>query len=123
MDRLTRKDTIIVGGKERAACNYENDNYNDSCNDSCMYGSCRWQEEANMLLKKYEDTCLTPEQIMELKERNVEKAPEIHKNNSFSVYTCPICNLVLINKDEKGWFSGKHYKFCPDCGQRLKWED
>ena len=64
MDRLTRKDTIIVG-KERAACNYENDN----CNDSCMYGSCRWQEEANMLLKKYEDTGLSPQEILELKER------------------------------------------------------
>ena len=74
-------------------------------------------------LADYEDTGLTPEQIMELKEQDTEKAPEIHKNKSSSVYTCPRCNLVLINKDEKGWFCGKHYKFCPDCGQRIKWED
>lgn len=38
-------------------------------------------------------------------------------------YTCPNCNLGLICKDETGWFYGKHYKFCPDCGQRLKWEE
>ena len=72
---------------------------------------------------KYEDTGLTPQEIMKLKERDTEKAPEIHENKRSSVYTCPSCNLVLINKDEKGWFCGKHYKFCPDCGQRLKWED
>ena len=74
-------------------------------------------------LKPYEDTGLTPEQIAELKERNTAKEPEIHENKRSSVYTCPSCNLVLINKDEKGWFCGKHYKFCPDCGQRIKWED
>lgn len=75
------------------------------------------------LLKEYEDTGLTPEQIQKLKERDTAKAPEIHENKRSSVYTCPSCNLVLINKDEKGWFCGKHYKFCPDCGQRIKWEN
>lgn len=74
-------------------------------------------------LKKYEDTGLATEQIMELKERDTEKAPEIHKNKRSSVYTCPSCNLALINKDENGCFCGQHYKFCPDCGQRLKWEE
>ena len=74
-------------------------------------------------LASYENTGLTPEQIMGLKERDTEKASEIHENKRSSVYTCPSCNLVLINKDEKGWFCGKHYKFCPDCGQRIKWEN
>lgn len=119
MERLTREETIVVRGKEMTACNYEN----DDCNDSCRYGRCRWQEKSNMLLKEYEDTGLTQEQIMELKERDTAKDPEIHENKRSSVYTCPSCNLVLINKDEKGWFCGKHYKFCPDCGQRIKWEN
>ena len=79
--------------------------------------------QAIKCLSEYEDTGLTPPEIMELKERDTEKAPEIHENKRSSVYTCPSCNLVLINKDEKGWFCGKHYKFCPDCGQRIKWED
>lgn len=64
MERLTRKETIVVRGKEMAACNYEN----DECNDQCRYGTCRWQEKANMILKNYEDTGLSPEQVMELKE-------------------------------------------------------
>lgn len=66
---------------------------------------------------------LNPEQIMELKERDTAKTPEIHKNKHSNAYTCPNCGLVLINKDETGWFCGKHYKFCPDCGQRLWWEE
>ena len=80
-------------------------------------------ERCTTQLARYEDTGLAPEEIMELKERDTEKAPEIHENKRSSVYTCPSCNLVLINKDEKGWFCGKHYKFCPDCGQRIKWEN
>lgn len=68
MSRLTRKETIIIRGNETAACNYEN----DECNDSCRYGICKWQEKANMRLKKYEDTGLTPEQVQQLKERDTE---------------------------------------------------
>ena len=83
MDRLTRKETIIVGGREKAACNHEN----DDCNDSCMYGRCRWQDKANMLLKEYEDTELTPEQIRELKERDKPRRIEINAG----VPTCPVC--------------------------------
>ena len=64
MKRLTRKETIVVRGKETAACNYEN----DDCNDQCMYGTCKWQEKANMVLKEYEDTDLTPQEILGLKE-------------------------------------------------------
>ena len=102
------------------------------CGKNCKYDYkyCRnhYEEcpEINKIyerLAEYEDTGLTPEQVMELKERDTEKAPEIHENKRSSVYTCPSCNLVLINKDEKGWFCGQHYKFCPDCGQRLKWEE
>ena len=102
------------------------------CGENCKYDYkyCRnhYEDcpEINKIyerLAEYEDTGLTPEKITELKERDTEKAPEIHENKRSSVYTCPSCNLVLTNKDEKGWFCGKHYKFCPDCGQRIKWED
>lgn len=69
-------------------------------------------------LKPCEDTGLTPEQIMELKERNTAKAP-IKDTDSGVRYTddyiCPNC--------------GKHFtgtgiaEFCYHCGQRLKWEE
>ena len=93
-----------------------------TCQDQKDCDDCPIQE-AFARLRQYEQTELTPEQIQKLKERDTEKAPEIHENKRSSVYTCPSCNLVLINKDEKGWFCGKHYKFCPDCGQRIKWEN
>ena len=73
-------------------------------------------------LKVYEDTGLTPPEIMKLKERDTEKAPKICKNKYSDTYTCPNCALALVRKGETGWFCGKHYTYCPDCGQRLKWE-
>lgn len=91
------------------------------------YHSCDFMDDGVYidmnLLREYEDTGLSPEQIQELKERNTAKAPETHKNKNSDVYTCPNCNLLFIYKNETGWFCGKHYEFCPDCGQRLKWEE
>lgn len=31
--------------------------------------------------------------------------------------SCPICCFGL------GWYTGKHYKYCMDCGQKLDWSD
>ena len=118
MKRLTRKETIVVRGKETAACNYEN----DDCNDQCRYGTCKWQEKANMLLKRYEDTGLTPEQIMELKERDTEKSVcHYHEEEKFRAY-CPTCKRY-IGIDFKEGYRGTKNTFCPGCGQRVKWED
>ena len=102
MDRLTRTETIMVGGREEAACNYKN----DDCNDSCMYGRCRWQEKANMLLKEYEDIGLTPEQIEELKERD-----------NGVTECCPHCDreiTVSWNVEQDGY-----QIFCPNCGETI----
>lgn len=69
-------------------------------------------------LGMYEDTGLTPEEIVELKERDTAKTP-IKDSDSGVRYTddyiCPNC--------------GKHFTgtgiaaFCYHCGQRLKWEE
>lgn len=61
-------------------------------------------------LKPYEDTGLTPEQIMELKERDTAKAPEIFDGNW---HKCPTCGMYA---------GGLKGNFCHRCGQRLKWE-
>ena len=69
-------------------------------------------------LKPYEDTDLTPEQIMELKERDTAKEPTKVSDSEVRYtddYICPNC--------------GKHFigtgiaEFCYHCGQRLKWEE
>lgn len=104
MERLTREETIMVGGREKAACNHEN----DDCNDSCMYGRCRWQEKANMLLKEYEDTGLDPEQIRELKERDTAKEPEPAPLGMEGM-VCPTCGCKAVP-----WV-----KFCDECGQKF----
>lgn len=69
-------------------------------------------------LAEYENTGLTPEQIMELKVRDTAKAPTKVSDSGVRYtddYICPNC--------------GKHFigtgiaEFCYHCGQRLKWEE
>lgn len=68
-------------------------------------------------LAEYEDTGLTPPEIMELKERDTEKSvqkaeeqPYFRKH--FHSYTCPVCH----KKVESSW------TFCGYCGQKIKRE-
>lgn len=119
MSRLTRKETIIIRGNETAACNYKN----NECNDSCRYGICKWQEKANMELKKYEDTGLTPEQVQQLKERDTAKRPDYegdgYDNEGNLIYDTWICP----NCEEHYEVDYDRYDFCPNCGRRLDWSE
>lgn len=74
-------------------------------------------------LKAYEDTGLTPPEIMELKERDMAKAPDYEGdgydddgNIIYDTWICPNCG-------EKYEVDYDDYKFCPECGQRIKWEE
>lgn len=62
-------------------------------------------------LKPYEDTGLTPEQIMELKERDTAKAP-VPSPVGTDGMVCPSCGNKALPWD----------RFCGECGQRF-WED
>lgn len=74
------------------------------------------------LLKEYEDTGLTPPEIMDLKERDTEKSVcHYHEEEKFRAY-CPTCKRY-IGIDFKEGYRGPKNTFCPGCGQRLKWED
>lgn len=67
-------------------------------------------------LKPYEDTGLDPEQIRELNERDTAKAAIITGHNhaiGCKVGECPKCGAMTRD----------YLTFCPDCGQRLKWEE
>lgn len=62
-------------------------------------------------LKPYEDTGLTPPEIMELKERDTAKDPEEFDGHWYKCQTCG------------KYAGGLKGNFCHVCGQRLKWED
>ena len=63
-------------------------------------------------LAAYENTGLTPEQIMGLKERDTAmEINEIHVDE----YYCPVCGAE--NNCDQGVVEDN---FCPRCGQRLK---
>ena len=57
------------------------------------------------MLADYEDTGLTPPEIMELAERDNPRKVELNAG----IPTCPVCGRRVV----------KCYVFCPDCGQRL----
>ena len=63
-------------------------------------------ERCTTQLARYEDTGLTPAEIMELKERDTAKKIEINAG----IPTCPVCGRRIV----------KCYDFCPDCGQRME---
>ena len=68
------------------------------------------KKDLDMLLKEYEDTGLTPEQIMELKERDTAKMCKQSIFDHDSI-TC-VCGSDMDKEVE--------FMFCPWCGQRLK---
>lgn len=86
------------------------------------YHSCDFMDDGVYidmnLLRDYEDTGLTPEQIMELKERDTAKAP-MYEGDGYSdeemvydIWICPNCGTKYeVDYDD--------YDFCPNCGQRI----
>ncbi len=65
----------------------------------------------------YEDTGLTPDQVRELKERNVAKVPEgIQDAFGDGRLICPNCRNSVINYFNRS----RPPQFCMICGQRLK---
>ena len=102
MERLTERDdkgNLLFNGKQV----YAGDFY-----------------EAVSCLEEYEDTGLTPEQIMKLKERDTAKAPEeIQDAFGDGILICPHCRNSVINYFNRS----RPPQFCMICGQRLKFKE
>lgn len=97
MERLTIPDKKIDGGECRA-----------------VIDARKVKEHAMTIywaLKKYEDTGLTPEKIVELKERDTARAPEPAPLGDDGMVCCG-CGKKALPWD----------RFCGECGQRF-WED
>ncbi len=74
-------------------------------------------ERCTTQLARYEDTGLTPEKIMKLKERDKAKAP-VDTDDEFDMYVCPSCDMAIGTTGDK-----KNHHFCLNCGQRIRWEE
>lgn len=103
MERLTIPDKKIEGGVRRAFIDTK------AVKENAM--TIYWA------LKKYEDTGLTPPEIMKLKERDTAKAP-IDADEDYGFFTCPSCGEAIYASDDF-----KSHKFCLNCGQRIRWEE
>ena len=81
------------------------------------YHSCDFMDDGVYidmnLLREYEDTDLTPPEIMDLKERDTAKSPA-ESDEDFGYFKCPSCGTNIIADDFND------HKFCLNCGQRLK---
>ena len=103
MERLTIPDEKIEGGVRRTVI----DAREVKKNAMTIY----WA------LKKYEDTGLTPLEIMKLVERNTAKAPR-EICDEYGYFVCPSCGNSIYASDDF-----ESHKFCLNCGQRIRWED
>lgn len=66
----------------------------------------------------------TVEECREAVEKQKAKRPTIQKERfSSNTYNCPTCGNRLINRDIAGWYGGKRYKFCHECGQSIQWDE
>ena len=82
--------------------------------DENGYWSPERKKDLVNALAAYENTGLTPDQIMELKERDTAmQIKEIHLDE----YYCPACGAE--NNCNQGIVEDR---FCPECGQKLKVE-
>lgn len=104
MDRITKRidDTHAC----YAICEKECPDGIYADNPACV---CTASKIAMKRLLEYEDTGLIPEQIRELKERDTAVKPI----SSDRCNMCRNCCERLMPSD----------RFCPNCGQRLKWEE
>lgn len=79
----------------------------EKCNE------CEFDESVCVTLGKYEDTGLTPEQIIKLKERDTEY---FCKTSIFD-HESVVCKCGNDIEKDSG------LKFCPYCGNRIKLEE
>ena len=125
MERLTE----MYGGMivPRKACTFDREGGADDCKECTEIcedegGVCRTciLQECLTRLWDYEGAGLTPEQIMELKERDKPKRVvyehEFEDSRLISyVQRCKSCG--------EAYDPSEKFNFCPNCGQRLKWEE
>lgn len=110
MERLTR----VIKGYGNDVIVYTQGKHTDT-----TAGEMEYKDVRNVMkhLCDYKNTGLTPQEIMELKERDTAKAP-VDIDDEFDMYVCPSCNMAIGTIGDK-----RNHHFCLNCGQRLKFKE
>ena len=122
MERLTE----MHGGMmvPRKACTFDREGGADDCKECTEIcedegGVCRTciLQECLTRLGEYEDTGLTPPEIMELKDRDTAKAPnkKLRHRGGFETFHCPNCD-TSYQMDRRYTITDE---YCPKCGKLL----
>lgn len=106
MERLTR----VIKGYGNDVIVYTQGKYTDT-----TAGEMEYKDVRNVMkhLCEYENTELTPLEIIELKERDMEY---FCKTSIFD-HKSVVCKCGNDIEKDSG------FNFCPYCGQRIKWEE
>ena len=78
---------------------------------------CEFDDRICVTIGKYEDIGLTPQEIMELAERDTAKSP-IDIEDNYGFFVCPSCGNSIYASDDF-----ESHKFCLNCGQRIQWRE
>ena len=70
-------------------------------------------------LAKYEDTGLSPEQVVGLKEKATPKKPTRMISNFFG--QCANCKKIIKRWQDDAYVGSTNC--CPECGQAIDWSD
>lgn len=87
------------------------------------YWSWAKKDELIQRLGKYEDIGLEPKELMKAKSKQDAKFPNIEGdgydgdgNLVYDTWICPCCQTAYEIECQK-------YKYCPECGQKIRWEE
>ena len=73
MKRYTKKEVSIEDGKMFVLCNA----HEEDCDNSCLYKTCEWDRKSLLRLREYENTGITPKQILEMDRLYTKKCQEL----------------------------------------------
>jgi endogenous inhibitor of DNA gyrase (YacG/DUF329 family) len=61
---------------------------------------------------------------IEALEKQIPKKPYLDKSDERTLCKCPNCKYIFVTKFADGSLcGGRMSKYCPECGQKLDWED
>lgn len=74
-------------------------------------------------LNPHTDYCNTESEATELWNYRSVDVPKAPITKEWNPNRCPSCGADIGGECDDGYYDNPHYTRCPECGQKLKWED